>query len=102
MRMMSSFTSSTLPGYSREHFEADPVHAAKRALVPMRDAKLHLPICLHVNCGRAAYWSELLRVLYRYHDLKLVIPHFALSTRAPDRSRRITFPTRSCSARRTG
>ncbi len=50
-------------------------------------AKLHLPICLHVNCGRAAYWSELLRVLYRYHDLKLVIPHFALSTRAPDRLR---------------
>jgi predicted TIM-barrel fold metal-dependent hydrolase len=50
-------------------------------------AKLHLPICLHVNCGIPGYWSELLRVLYRYRDLKFVIPHFALSTRALDRLR---------------
>jgi uncharacterized protein len=48
-------------------------------------ATLHLPICLHVNCRIAGYWSELLRVLYRYPDLKFVIPHFALST--PDRLR---------------
>jgi hypothetical protein len=40
-----------------------------------------------VNFGIAGYWSELLGVLYRYCDLKLVIPHFALSTRAPDRLR---------------
>ena len=40
-----------------------------------------------LNCGIAGYWSELLRVLYRYPDLKFVIPHFALSTRAPDRLR---------------
>jgi predicted TIM-barrel fold metal-dependent hydrolase len=50
-------------------------------------AELRLPICLHVNCGIADYWDELLRVLYRFGDLKLVIPHFALSTRAPDRLR---------------
>jgi predicted TIM-barrel fold metal-dependent hydrolase len=49
--------------------------------------ELRLPICLHVNCGVAGYWSELLNVLCRYRDLKLVIPHFALSTRAPDRLR---------------
>jgi predicted TIM-barrel fold metal-dependent hydrolase len=50
-------------------------------------AQLGLPICLHVNCGIAGYWNELLRVLSRFGELKLVIPHFALSTRAPDRLR---------------
>ena len=50
-------------------------------------AELGLPICLHVNCGIAGYWSELLRVLDRFRDLKFVIPHFALSTRVPDRLR---------------
>jgi predicted TIM-barrel fold metal-dependent hydrolase len=50
-------------------------------------AELDLPVCLHVNCGIAEYWNELLNVLAEFRDVKFVIPHFALSTRAPDRLR---------------
>jgi predicted TIM-barrel fold metal-dependent hydrolase len=50
-------------------------------------AERNLPICLHVNCGIADYWNELLRVLEEFRDVKFVIPHFALSTRAPHRLR---------------
>lgn len=50
-------------------------------------AECSLPICLHVNCGIAEYWQELLHVLAEFGDVKFVIPHFALSTRAPRRLR---------------
>ena len=59
-------------------------------------AELGLPICLHVNCGIAGYWSELLRVLDRFRDLKFVIPHFALSTRVAGSA---AFPARTISER---
>jgi predicted TIM-barrel fold metal-dependent hydrolase len=57
-------------------------------------AELRLPICLHVNCGIAAYWSELLRVLSRFRDLKFVIPHL-IDARAGSAA----FPARAISER---
>ena len=74
-------------------FSGEPIFHACRidddCMLPVYEtcAELGLPICLHVNCGIAGYWSELLRVLDRFRDLKFVIPHFALSTRVPDRLR---------------
>lgn len=78
---------------ARNAFTGEPIFHVCRIdddrMLPIYEAcaELDLPICLHVNCGIAEYWNELLGVLAAFRDVKFVIPHFALSTRAPDRLR---------------
>ena len=78
---------------ARNCFTGEPIFHVCRIdddrMLPIYEAcaELDLPICLHVNCGIADYWAELLPVLAEFRDVKFVIPHFALSTRAPHRLR---------------
>jgi predicted TIM-barrel fold metal-dependent hydrolase len=78
---------------ARNAFTGEPIFHVCRIdddrMLPIYEAcaERDLPICLHVNCGIADYWAELLHVLAAFRDVKFVIPHFALSTRAPERLR---------------
>lgn len=56
----------------------------------------HIPICWHVNPGPTTpgFAQEFIEILYRYPDLKVVCPHFMLSSIKDSRLRELlnTFP----------